>query len=61
METLRDVGGRVVGMLQKTGSTTKLMNAVGRVLGWYDTKTNKTFDVSGRVLGMGNILTSLLR
>ena len=33
---------------------------MGRICGWYDIRTNLTCDKQGRIVGRGNLLTTLL-
>ena len=63
METkyLRDKQGRIVGMLRDAGDRTELLNQAGNtVLGWYDASRDETRDGKGRIIGLGNLLLTLL-
>lgn len=63
METkyLRDKRGRVLGMVRETGERTELLNQAGNtVLGWYDASRDETRDGAGRIVGLGNLLLTLL-
>lgn len=61
METLRDKNGRVIGTLRTSGDVTKLYNAGGRMMGYYDKSSNTTFDSGGAVIAKCNLLVSLLK
>lgn len=59
---IRDKRGRVLGMLRESGDRTELLNQNGnRVLGWYDSSRDETRDGEGRIVGLGNLLITLLR
>ena len=62
IQVLKDGGGRVIGKLYiENSGDQRLENEGGRVLGRYKARNNKTEDCGGRIIGSGNILTTLLR
>ena len=58
---LRDKRGRILGWIDNS-ITGKLYirDWMGRICGWYDIRTNLTRDKQGRIVGRGNLLTTLL-
>ena len=58
---LRDKRGRILGWREQ-GVNDKLYirDWMGRICGWYENKTNYTRDKQGRIVGRGNLLTTLL-
>ena len=60
--TLRDSGGKILGYIQEVFPYRhELHNAGGKTLGFYNPHTDRTFTASGRLVGKGNLLASLLR
>lgn len=60
-EDLRDPSGRLLGRLRRCpDGKIELRTSLGKLLGTYDPRTNKTRDSLGRLVGRGNLLTSLL-
>ncbi len=61
-QQIRDQKGRLLGTIS-TGPNQQLnaRDARGRFLGSYDPHTNVTRDASGRAIGTGNSLASLIR
>ncbi|MEO0020697.1 MAG: hypothetical protein ABIK48_00785 [candidate division WOR-3 bacterium] len=60
-QELRDRSGRLLGKIKTLpNGKLELRDAGGRLRGTYDPKTNQTRDSSGRLVGTGNLLTSLL-
>ena len=57
---IKDSSGRVLGWTQDNGSMQSAYDKSGRYLGKYDSKSNKTYDVSGRLLSTGNTLAVLI-
>ena len=57
---LRDQRGRILGWLDQVNDKLYIRDWMGRICGWYDTKTNYTRDKQGRIVGRGNLLTTLL-
>lgn len=58
---LRDGKGRILGWIDD-GVNGKLYirDWLGRICGWYETTSNTTHDKHGRIVGRGNLLTTLL-
>jgi len=57
---LKDAHGKKLGTIKQEYGKDVLRNAWGKKLGVYDAQSNTTKDASGRKVGTGNILTSLL-
>jgi hypothetical protein len=61
IQTLKDSSYRVLGYIeQESNGTLTIKDASYRVKGYYDPKQNETKDSSYRVVGHGNLLTTLL-
>ena len=61
MQYLYDSRGKVLGWLKEVPTKIQLFSWQGKILGYYDTRTDKTFAATGRLAGRGNILASLLQ
>lgn len=60
-QTLTDKSGKTLGFIQAISPyRVVLQNASGKNLGFYDPKLKQTFTASGRMVGHGNLLASLL-
>ena len=60
-QDLRDRSGRLIGRIEsKSDGKQEIRDASGRLKGHYDPKSNQTRDSSGRLVGTGNLLTTLL-
>jgi hypothetical protein len=60
--TLRDSSGKTLGYFQEVfPHRHELHDAGGKTLGFYNPHTDQTFTASGRLVGKGNLLASLLR
>ena len=57
---LKDKNFARLGEIKQIGSRQELRDKNNRLLGWYESSTNTTFDSSGRRIGTGNLLSSLL-
>ena len=57
-QELRDRQGRLIGKIESNGSKETIRDAQGRHLGTFDGK--QTRDAQGRLVGNGNLLTTLL-
>jgi YD repeat-containing protein len=57
---LRDRSGRTIGRIEDRGNEQVVFDASGRRVGRYDKRANKTYDLSGRMVGSGNLLTNLI-
>jgi len=59
---LTDSGGKTLGYIQEVSPYRHELHAAnGRTLGYYNPHLDQTFAVSGRMVGHGNMLASLLR
>lgn len=60
-QTLKDSSHRIIGYIDTDSSGKQtIKDASHRIKGYYDPNTNKTKDSSHRIVGTGNLLTSLL-
>ena len=57
---IKDSSGRILGWIQDNGSIESAYDKHGRYLGKYDSRVNKTYDISGRLLSTGNTLSALI-
>jgi len=57
---LRDKRGRLLGRIKEVSGKLELRDQRGRILGRYDPHTNITRDSTGKRIGTGNLLASLL-
>ena len=61
---LRDKYGRVIGFVEEGGALRadykQLRSPHGVLLGYYDKRTDTTYDSYGRVVGRGDVLTMLI-
>jgi hypothetical protein len=58
---LRDRRGRQIGTIKHlSNGKLEARDATGRVKGTFDPKTNETRDLSGRLVGRGNRLSTLV-
>ena len=58
---LRDASGRLLGIVRETISGKfEARDTSGRLRGTYNSKTNETRDPSGRLIGKGDLLSSLI-
>ncbi|GMU86223.1 MAG: hypothetical protein AMXMBFR48_14650 [Ignavibacteriales bacterium] len=57
MTYLKGKNGSVIGMVSDDH---KIYAKNGSLLGWYNPKTNTTHDKSGKVIGYGDLRTTLL-
>lgn len=56
---LKGSRGELKGYTKQVGNRIHLYESNGRLLGWYDPKTNQTFNSSGQYVGGGNQLSFL--
>jgi hypothetical protein len=61
MTYLYNAARKVIGRVEDFPTGPKIYDGSGRMLGWYDTSVDRTFNDSGVVVGSGNLLTMLLR
>ena len=59
-QDLRDRTGKLLGRIKEVGGKFEIRSATGALKGKYDSKTNETRDATGRLVGKGNLLSSLL-
>lgn len=59
-ERLTDRSGRLIATIDESGSRKIIRDKNGRALGSYDSKTDRTTDSNGRLVGSGNQLNSLI-
>jgi hypothetical protein len=58
---IKDSSGRTQGWIEEIPNGRRCYDGTGRLMGWYDRKTNKTYHASGRLAStFGDILVSLL-
>lgn len=57
---LRDKRGRILSWLDQVNDKIYIRDWMGRICGWYEGKTNYTRDRQGRIVGRGDLLTTLL-
>ena len=58
-QELRDKSGKLLGKIETTGKRQTLRSASGKLLGTFDGL--QTRDASGRLVGNGNLLATLLK
>ena len=61
MTYLYNAARKMIGRVDDFPVGLKLYSDSGRLLGWYDSSVDKTFDDSGTCVGTGNILMTLLK
>lgn len=61
MSMIKDNNGRVLGQTKSFGGRETMFSNTGRVVGSYDSRTNRTFSEGGRVVSQGNTLTNRLK
>jgi hypothetical protein len=60
-QELRNPSGRLLGRIIRVSDTrVEARDTSGKLLGYYNSKTNQTFDPSGRMIGRGDFLASLI-
>jgi hypothetical protein len=59
-QKLSNSWGRTIGYIDDKPDEQQAFDASGRRVGRYDKKTNKTYGTSGRRVGTGNLLSSLI-
>jgi hypothetical protein len=60
-KTLRDGSGNTIGYVQEVSPYRHELHAAnGKLLGYYNPHLDQTFTASGRMVGHGNLLASLL-
>lgn len=60
-QVLKDASFRIIGYIDTDSSGKQtIKDSSFRIKGYYDPKTNQTKDSSFRIIGTGNLLTTLL-
>jgi len=61
IDILRDQYGKIIGKIHTlSNGKMEIRNSSGKKLGTYDPKTNYTRDQWNKIIGRGNLLTTLL-
>lgn len=60
-EAIKDYTGKILGFTELSGTKKWLYTFHGAKVGYYDSATNKTYEWTGRMVGNGDILMTLLR
>lgn len=59
---IKDVAGRVWGWVQiEDDGNKKALDHAGRILGYYKVFNNTTYDVKGKVVAYGDLVSSLIK
>ena len=59
---IKDVAGRLWGWIQiEDDGNKKALDRTGRILGYYKSFNNTTYDVKGKVVGYGDLVSSLIK
>lgn len=59
-QVLRNKSNQVIGKIKEINGKLEIRNPSNQLLGRFDPKTNQTRDKSNRLIGKGNLLTTLL-
>ncbi len=59
-QELRDKSNKLLGKIKTVSGKLELRDATNKLKGKYDPKTNQTRDDRNRLVGKGNLLTTLL-
>jgi len=59
-QELRDRSNKLLGKIKDRGGKLELRDASNKLKGKYDPKSNVTRDANNRLVGKGNLLTTLL-
>lgn len=60
-EKIQDYTGKIIGFTEVSGNKKWLYDFHGRKIGYYDSSLNKTCEWTGKIVGNGDILMTLLR
>ncbi len=60
-EKIQDWTGKIIGFKEQIGTKRWLYDFYGNKLGYYDSSTNKTYEWTGRFVGNGDIVMTLLK
>lgn len=59
---IKDVAGRVWGWVQiEDDGNKKALDYTGKILGYYKAGSNTTYDVTGRIVAYGDLVSSLIK
>lgn len=59
---IKDVAGRLWGWIQvDSNGDKKALDRAGRIVGYYKAFNNTTYDVKGRVVAHGDVVSSLIK
>ena len=59
-QVLKDKSNRIIGKIKNINGKLEIRTPSNQLLGKYDPKTNQTRDKSNKLIGKGNLLTTLL-
>ena len=59
-QVMKDSLNRIIGWREPLGNRVKGCDAIGRLRGWYDPKTDETRDDLNRLVGRGDMLAMLI-
>ena len=57
---IRDKNGRLIGLINDIGNRTEIRNEKGQLKGFYLKNLNQTRNKDGKLVAIGNVLTTLL-
>ena len=57
---IRDKNGRLIGLIKDIGNRTEIRNEKGQLKGFYLKDLNQTRNKEGKLIAIGNVLTTLL-
>lgn len=58
---IKDSSGMRLGYIETDGTRQTVYDSGSHRLGWYDSRDNITYEAGGCRVGIGNLLTTLLR
>lgn len=61
MQSIQDYTGKVIALMEGNVQQEKIYTPIGYYLGYYDRALNKTYSSSGKYIGPGNQLMTLIR
>lgn len=59
-QLIKDIMGRHIGTIEDRGGIKVALDCMGRKLGEYHKKNNKTYDVIGRIKSVGDTLANFI-
>lgn len=60
MQSIQDYTGKVIALRESNSQQEKIYTPIGYYLGYYDKSLDKTYASSGRYIGPGNQLMTLI-